>query len=173
MKKDKCAIFLSICSFIGWLTFVIGFGIHEQHEHGYTVDFQATNAPYWLLAFIGIPGVISHLVYGCSQKRGLGTISLLLNIFMLVCCGAILNESGNIIGHCIQDYKTPNPNITNYTNPFCAFTNTSGQDIGSFIDHNYVQAEFAGAILYTLFQTATVLLFFYRLHESDGYGSLA
>ena len=68
LKKDKCAIVLSFCSVVGWLTFVIGFGIHEHNEDGWDVNFRPTNFPYWLLTLIGIPGLVLHLVYGCTQK---------------------------------------------------------------------------------------------------------
>jgi hypothetical protein len=58
---------------------------------------------WWSFAFAGVIAVLVTLLYGYRPRRGLGLLSMMLNLFMMVSAGAIINFNGFIIYNCANN----------------------------------------------------------------------
>eukprot|EP00051_Salpingoeca_urceolata_P026254 m.476632 g.476632 ORF g.476632 m.476632 type:complete len:176 (+) comp20599_c0_seq1:687-1214(+) len=167
MRKSCFAIVLSILATLGWLVFIGGFGKHEHDEDGFKFQLKTSAFVYWALALAGLPGIIFTLAYGCSTgcHKCLGVLMVFLNICMFVFAGGVLQDTGTRIANCIDQH--------NSTFRACVVFNPEKKLAPTHLSvQPYEQCEFAGALLYCLFQSIALTIHFAKGQGTD-YASLA
>lgn len=149
---------------IGWLTFTAGFadqnvkqGQWNHSASGNDIEkMLTTNFVYYGLSVFGLLGTLSMLCYSAKRSACLGATAMLINIFMILCAGGVMNETGSVISKCFHYNSTANG---------VGLRGCVGGKDASI--QPYLQAEFAGAFLYTIFQTFAMTIFFYKAHGSS------
>jgi hypothetical protein len=119
----------------------------------------ASKFPFYGLSVFGLFGTLLMLCYSAKRGACLGALAMLFNIFMIICAGGVLQDTGSKLAGCFES----GDNVTN------CFGN-HGANVGGI--KTYIQAEFAGAFLYTIFMTMAMVIFFYKAHSTD-YNNLA
>merc|ERR1719164_273935 len=96
----------------------------------------------------------------------MGIIALFFCLFMLVCAGGVLNQTGTIIHNCADAHHGKLKD--------CFFTKNSTRPHDPSVPGSmvvtvepYMQAEFAGVFLYSIFQSLSLCLYFFRAHASS------
>eukprot|EP00054_Salpingoeca_dolichothecata_P003553 m.27430 g.27430 ORF g.27430 m.27430 type:complete len:203 (-) comp13948_c0_seq1:51-659(-) len=199
--SNNAGFVLGLLAGVGWLVFVSGFGVQRHDEDGSHIHVEATAFCYWGLALVGLPTIIFTQIYAKKRNAVLGSFVLFFSIFMLVCAGGILNETGGRIQTCLDDHNgskcvfvrphhshssttmapTMAPNGTTTYAEFDADNSTttmapvtSAAPYEYLEVHPYEQAEFAGAFIFVLFQTIILCIFFGRAHylQHEGYSTV-
>ena len=171
IKRDPVAITFTVLAALGWLCFVGGFAKHQNDETSDIKELKISTSlfVYWGLALAGLPGIVLIQIYGCRPRRWMGIIALFFCLFMLVCAGGVLNQTGTIIHNCADAHHGKLKD--------CFFTKNSTRPHDPSVPGSmvvtvepYMQAEFAGVFLYSIFQSLSLCLYFFRAHASSESG---
>ena len=131
--------------------------MHALSSFVFSPPRVTTNFVYYGLAVFGLLGTLSMLCYSAKRGACIGAIAMMINIFMILCAGGVINETGSVISKCFHHNSTANG--VGLKGCFGTGSKASIQP--------YLQAEFAGAFLYTVFQSFAMTIFFYKAHGSE------